>query len=65
MEEMTAGANQTGKHILHVVVGRDFKPARIADLRWAVPGDPLSRGSLENDSSRSRNRSGTGLSVGN
>ncbi|MCB9767906.1 MAG: proline--tRNA ligase [Candidatus Omnitrophica bacterium] len=40
MEEMTTGANQTGRHILHVVAGRDFKPTRVADLRWAVPDDP-------------------------
>ncbi len=40
MTEMTTGANQSGKHLLHVVAGRDFQLERVADLRWAVPGDP-------------------------
>lgn len=40
LTEMVTGANQTGKHLVHVAAGREFKPARIADLRWAVEGDP-------------------------
>ncbi len=39
MPEMVTGANQSGKHHLHVVAGRDFKPAKVLDLRWAVAGD--------------------------
>jgi prolyl-tRNA synthetase len=39
MPEMVTGANQTGKHHLHVVMGRDFRPAKVLDLRWAVAGD--------------------------
>lgn len=39
MPEMVTGANQSGKHNLHVVLGRDFKPAKVLDLRWAVAGD--------------------------
>lgn len=39
MPEAVTGANQTGQHLLHVVPGRDFKPSRVLDLRWAVAGD--------------------------
>lgn len=39
MPEMVTGANQSGKHNLHVVMGRDFKPTKVLDLRWAVAGD--------------------------
>ncbi|MCG3196230.1 MAG: Proline--tRNA ligase [bacterium] len=39
MPEAVTGANQTGKHYLHVVPGRDFKPSGVLDLRWAVAGD--------------------------
>ncbi len=39
MPEMVTGANQSGKHHLHVVMGRDFKPTKVLDLRWAVAGD--------------------------
>ena len=39
MPEAVTGANQTDRHNLHVVPGRDFEPARILDLRWAVAGD--------------------------
>jgi len=39
MPEMVTGANQTDRHFVHVVAGRDFKPSRVLDLRWAVAGD--------------------------
>jgi prolyl-tRNA synthetase len=39
MPEAVTGANQTGRHYLHVVPGRDFVPSRVLDLRWAVEGD--------------------------
>jgi prolyl-tRNA synthetase len=39
MTEAVTGANQTGKHYLHVVPGRDFEPTDVLDLRFAVEGD--------------------------
>jgi prolyl-tRNA synthetase len=42
MPEAVTGANKTDTHNLHVVPGRDFKPDRVADLRWAVAGDACS-----------------------
>src|SRR5436190_21627727 len=37
---MTTGANEDGFHLRHVEVGRDIQPAKWADLRTAVAGEP-------------------------
>src|SRR5919106_406805 len=37
------GANEDGYHLVHVVPGRDFTPARVLDVRTAVEGDPCPR----------------------
>ena len=35
-----SGANQTDKHLLNVNPGRDFQPNMVADIRYALAGDP-------------------------
>ncbi len=37
------GANRKDTHLLNVCIHRDYKPAGVADLRHAVPGDPCPR----------------------
>ena len=34
------GANEADKHLLNVNPGRDFKPDTVADIRFALAGDP-------------------------
>ena len=43
MEEMVVGANVAGKHLKHVVMGRDFSPTVVGDYRQAEAGDPCPR----------------------
>ncbi len=38
-----AGALEDGYHLRHVVPGRDFRPARVLDIRTVVEGDPCPR----------------------
>ena len=40
MANFVVGANETDYHLKNVNILRDFKPAQIADIRNAVPGDP-------------------------
>ena len=42
-QEWFCGANQDGKHLGHVLVGRDFQPCEFADLSFARAGDLCSR----------------------
>ncbi|NQT21281.1 MAG: proline--tRNA ligase [Planctomycetes bacterium] len=39
VRNFVTGANKADTHYLNVNLGRDFKPARIADIRFAVEGD--------------------------
>jgi prolyl-tRNA synthetase len=39
LPEAVTGANEAGRHYAHVVVGRDWSPALIADVRTVVAGD--------------------------
>ncbi|MBE7062585.1 MAG: proline--tRNA ligase [Ruminococcaceae bacterium] len=39
MKQMVVGANETGYHFVNVEPGRDFTPAKVADLRTVVSGD--------------------------
>jgi len=43
MKNFVAGANQEDYHYQNTNAGRDFKPAAVADLRMAVPGDRCAR----------------------
>src|SRR5688572_7890681 len=43
MADTVTGANKKDAHLVHVSVQRDYKPAVVADLRLAVPGDPCPR----------------------
>lgn len=40
MKNFIVGANDTDYHYENVNVGRDFTPARVADVRTIMPGDP-------------------------
>lgn len=39
MKSFAVGANETDYHLINVEIGRDFKPAKILDLRLAQDGD--------------------------
>ncbi|WP_306535459.1 proline--tRNA ligase [Geobacter sp.] len=43
MKNFVAGGNARDLHFKNVDIGRDFKPARIADIRNVVHGDPCPR----------------------
>ncbi|HEX7899374.1 MAG TPA: proline--tRNA ligase [Planctomycetota bacterium] len=43
MTDAVTGANKKDTHLVHVCAQRDFKPAVVADLRHAVPGDACPR----------------------
>lgn len=45
--DAVAGANEVDAHLVHVVPGRDFVPARVADIRMVGAGDPCPRCSGE------------------
>lgn len=49
LDEAVAGANERDAHLIHVVPGRDFTPAKVADIRLVDAGDPCPRcrGTLE------------------
>jgi prolyl-tRNA synthetase len=40
MANFVVGANETDYHLMNVNIMRDFKPAKIADIRNIIPGDP-------------------------
>lgn len=43
MVDAICGANAADAHLVGVAVGRDFTPAKVADIRVAVDGDPCPR----------------------
>ncbi|NLI93283.1 MAG: proline--tRNA ligase [Peptococcaceae bacterium] len=49
MKSAVCGANKKDYHLLNVVCGKDFVPAKIADLRTVTPGEPCPKcgGSLK------------------
>lgn len=40
MKGAVCGANKKEYHIMNIVCGEDFVPAKIADLRMVIPGEP-------------------------
>lgn len=40
MANFVVGANETDYHMMNVNIMRDFKPAKVADIRNIIPGDP-------------------------
>ena len=43
MSNFIVGANDTDYHLKNVNIGRDFTPARVADVRTIIAGDPCAK----------------------